>query len=92
MQIDIYLLAIHSVGHAAVSWDAVTKIFDIESTLETRSKEAPKRCDQRSKACHKQEMEMIRCIRDCVDISWELITHTLSVEPPAAVKRKAYDC
>jgi len=64
-------LAVHSIGHAAMSWNAVTEIFDVESTLETRSEEATKRCYQRSKACHKQEMELIRRIRDRVDLARE---------------------
>ena len=75
---EIYLLAIHSIGHSAVSWNAVAKVFDIESTLETRSEEATERSDQRSKARHKQEMELIRRIRDRVELSRELVTHIVS--------------
>jgi hypothetical protein len=61
-----------------MSWNAVTEVFDVESTLETRSKEATKRSDQRSKACHKQEMKLIRCVGDCVDLARELVTRIVS--------------
>ena len=61
-----------------MSWNAVAEVFDVESTLEPRSKEATKRSDQRSKACHKQEMELIRCIRDRVNLARELVTHVVS--------------
>jgi len=69
-QIDV--LAIHSVCHAAMSWNAVSKILDIESALETRSEKATKWCNQRSEARHGQQMELIRRIRNFVDFAREL--------------------
>jgi len=47
-------LAVHSIGHAPVSWNTIPEVFDVEGTLETRSKEAAKGSDQRSEACHEQ--------------------------------------
>jgi len=64
-------LAVHPIRHAAMSWNAVTKVFDVESTLETGSKEATERSNQRSKASHEQQMELIRSIRDRVDLARE---------------------
>ena len=58
-----------------MSWNAVTEVFDVESTLETRGKEATERSDQRSKARHKQEMELIRGVRDRMNLAWELVKH-----------------
>jgi hypothetical protein len=46
------VLAIHSICHAAMSGNAVPKVLDVESTLETRSKKATKWCDQGSETCH----------------------------------------
>jgi len=62
-------LAIHSIRHAAMSWNAVSKVLDIESALETRSEKATKWCNQRSEACHGQQMELIRRIRNFVDFT-----------------------
>jgi len=64
-------LAIHSIRHTPMSWNAVSKILDIESALETRSEKATKWCNQRSEARHGQQMELIWRIRNCVDVARE---------------------
>jgi len=64
-------LAIHSIRHTAMSWNAVSKVLDIESALETRGEKATKWCNQRSEASHEQQMELIRRIRNFVDFARE---------------------
>jgi hypothetical protein len=55
-----------------MSWNAVSEVLNIESTLETRSEKATKRCDQRSKTRHEQQVELIGHIRDRVDLTRKL--------------------
>jgi hypothetical protein len=69
-QIDV--LAIHSIRHTPMSWNAVSKILNIESALEARSEKATKWCNQRSEARHEQQMELIWRIRNCVNVAREL--------------------
>ncbi len=52
--------------------NAVSKVLDIESALETRSEKAAKWCDQRGETCHEQQMELIWHIRYRVDFAGEL--------------------
>lgn len=52
------LLAVHSVSHTTVSRDRVTKVLDVESSLETGSKEAAKGSDQRRKGSHNETVDL----------------------------------
>jgi hypothetical protein len=55
-----------------MSWDAISKVLNVESALETRSEKATKWCNQRSETCHKQQVELIGHIRDLVDLTRKL--------------------
>src|SRR4051794_7611600 len=44
-------LAIHTIRHAAMTGDGMTKVLDLKSSLETRSEETTKRGDERRKCC-----------------------------------------
>ena len=69
---DSDALAVHSICHSAMSWNAVSEVLDIESTFETRSEKATKGGDQRSKTRHKQQVDLIGHKRDRVDLTWKL--------------------
>jgi hypothetical protein len=47
-------LAIHPIGHPTMSRDAMTEIFDVESTFKPRSKESSERSNKGCEARHKQ--------------------------------------
>lgn len=49
-------LTVHAVSHPTVAWNAVSKVFDLESSLETRGEEAPERCYQRREGTEDHEM------------------------------------
>ena len=55
-----------------MSWDAISKVLNVESALEAGSEKATKWCDQRSEACHGQQVELIGHIRDFVDLTRKL--------------------
>ena len=55
-----------------MSWNAISKVLDVESALETRSEKASKWCDQGSETCHEQQVELIGHIRDLVDLARKL--------------------
>ena len=47
-----HVLAVHSVSHAAVPRDRVSKVLDVEGSLETRGEETSERREKRRKGCH----------------------------------------
>ena len=51
-------LAIHAVGHAAVTRDRVAKVLDVEGALEPRGEEAAERRNQRSEGRHDEDVEL----------------------------------
>jgi hypothetical protein len=53
-------LAVHAIRDTAVAGNAVPKIFDLESTLQARSKETAERCDQGCKRGEDKNMEVKR--------------------------------
>ena len=53
-------LAVHAVGHAAVSRNGVAKVLDVEGTLEAGGEEATERRNQRSEGCHDKDVELHR--------------------------------
>jgi hypothetical protein len=55
-----------------MSWNAISKVLNVESALETGSEKATKWCDQRSETCHEQQVELIGHIRDLVDLARKL--------------------
>jgi hypothetical protein len=58
------ILAIHSVGHSAMAWDAVTEVFDVKCSFESRGKEASERSHQRCKEGEQEKVNLVRSIRD----------------------------
>jgi len=55
-----------------MSRDTVSKVFDIEGALETRSEKAAKWSDQRGETSHEEQMELIWHIGYRVDLAREL--------------------
>jgi hypothetical protein len=53
-------LAIHAVGHAAVTRNGVAKVLDVEGALQARGEEATKGCNQRSEGRHDKDVELHR--------------------------------
>ena len=51
-------LAVHSVGHAAMSRNRVAKVLDLEGTLQSRCEEATEWSDQRGEGSERQDMEL----------------------------------
>ena len=60
-------LAIHPVGHSTMTWNALAKILDVKSALEAWSKESSKGGNQWCKASKRKQMQLIRCIWNCVN-------------------------
>lgn len=56
-------LAVHAVRHATVTGNAVTKVLDLESALETGCEEATERCDPGSKGSQDEGVEVERLER-----------------------------
>ena len=50
------LLAVHSVGKAAMSRNAVAEVLQVEGSLESRRKESSERGNKRSKGGHDEGM------------------------------------
>jgi hypothetical protein len=50
------VLAIHAVCHAAMSWDAVSKVFDVERSFESRGEKASERCNKRRENRQRDEV------------------------------------
>jgi len=65
-------LAVHSIGHSPVSRDTVTKVLDVEGTLESGSEEATEGCNERRENGHDEQMKMVGRIWERRDISPEL--------------------
>lgn len=65
-------LAVHTVRHAAVSWDRVAKVLNLEGALKTRSEEAAERSDERRKGGERQGVQLHRrkCERD-IGVWWQ---------------------
>lgn len=57
-------LAVHTVRHAAVSWDRVAKVLNLEGALETRSEETAERSDERRKGGQGQGVQLHRRKRE----------------------------
>jgi hypothetical protein len=55
-----------------MSWNAISKVLNVESALETRREKATKWCDQRSETCHGQQVELIGHVRDLVYLTRKL--------------------
>lgn len=53
-------LTIHTVGHATVSRNRVTKVLDLEGALQSRGKETSKWGDKRGERCNRNGMELDR--------------------------------
>lgn len=51
-------LAVESVSQAAVTGNAVTKVLDVEGTLETTSEETTEGSDQTGESSHDKRMEL----------------------------------
>ena len=66
--IQRYILAIHAVCHAAMARDALPEILDTEGTLEARSKESPERCNKGREACHEEQVDLVRRVRNGGDL------------------------
>lgn len=60
---DLYALAIHPIGHTTMSWNRMSKVFNVESPLETRGKESAEWSDQRGESCH----------HEAVDLEWSIV-------------------
>ena len=58
------ILAIHSVCHSTMAWDAITKVFDVKRSFESRCKEAPKWSNQRCKEGKEEEVKLIWSVRN----------------------------
>jgi hypothetical protein len=58
-------LAVHTVGHTTMSRNGVTKVLDVEGTLQTRSEEATEGSNQRSKGSKDHDVELNRGDSDC---------------------------
>jgi hypothetical protein len=58
-------LAVHTVSHTAMSGNGVTKVLDVEGTLQTRCEEATERSDQGSKGSENHDVELNRGDSDC---------------------------
>lgn len=74
----MYELAVHTVGHSAVSRDAVTEVLDVECSLETRCEETAKGSYQRCKDGHDEQVQVVRRVRDGGDGMAELLTEEVS--------------
>jgi hypothetical protein len=61
-------LTVHAVGHAAVSRDRITEIFNVKSSLESGSEEATKRSDERGEGCKNQNVKLHRSVDNNVSI------------------------
>ena len=55
-----YELAIHAIGHTAMSWYAIAKIFDLEGSLESGCEETAKRSNQGCEGCKNCDVELHR--------------------------------
>jgi hypothetical protein len=55
---DHHELTVHTICHAAVSGDRISKILDFESSFETRGKEAAKGGDEGGECCQHKDMEL----------------------------------
>ena len=53
-------LAVHAVGHSAVTRDRIAKVLDVERTLEAGGEEATERRNQRSEGRHDKDVELHR--------------------------------
>ena len=60
-------LAVHSIGHAAMTRDTLSKVLDVEGSLESRGEEPSKGGDQTREASHDENVELIGSPRDRLD-------------------------
>lgn len=51
-------LAIHTIGHPAVAWDAVTEVLQVERTLKARGEEASEWRDERGEGCEDKTVKL----------------------------------
>lgn len=51
-------LAIHTIGHAAVSWDGVAKVLDLEGSLQPRREETSEGRDERSEGSDDNSVDL----------------------------------
>lgn len=54
-------LAVHTVGHSTVTWDRMSKVFDVESPLETRCEESSEWRYERGESGHHQGVDLEWC-------------------------------
>ena len=74
-----HVLAVHPIGHATVSGDAVTKVFDVKCTLESRSKESAERSNEGRETSQDEYVELIRSVWNRGDASSKLSTLQLAI-------------
>ncbi len=60
-------LAVHSIGHTAMARDTLSKVLDIEGSLESRGEEPSEGGDQTREARHDENVELIGSPRDRLD-------------------------
>ena len=58
------ILAVHSIGHSPMPRNAVTKIFDVEGTLESGGEEAAKRSNEGRENGHDENVQVVGRVRD----------------------------
>ena len=65
-------LAVHAVGDAAVAWDRVAKVLDLEGSLDARRKKAAERRHQRRKSGENENVQLhgldVDCARDVAPV------------------------
>lgn len=57
-------LAVEAVSQASVAWDRVSKVFDVEGSLEARGEETAKGSNQTGKGGHDERVELEGGVRD----------------------------
>src|SRR5438552_17045243 len=61
-----YKLTIHSICHATVSGDTISKIFNFKSPFKTTCKESSKGSDKGGECCQDEDMKLNWCNNDRV--------------------------
>ena len=67
-----YALAVHTVGHTAMTGDRVTEVLDVERALETGREETTEGCDERGEASKYNEVDLERRVADRAPVTGEL--------------------
>jgi hypothetical protein len=67
MRTKLDALAVHSIGHAAVARDTLSKVLDVQGSLESRREEPSEGSDKTREARHNKNVELIGSPRDRFD-------------------------